>query len=394
MSKIGILGKILNGSTIPKEQGKYPAYGGNGIIKYVDKYNYNENTIIIGRVGANCGSVYISREKCWVTDNSLAFIVNDDYDADYVYYLLKMLNLNQFHIGSSQPLITQSIISNIDYNFELNKAIQCKISKKLMTIDEAISINEKLIENIEKYSTSLFDRWFMNFKIPDKYLNDKLELVWNDKMNKNIPSTWKIKKLKDVVSKEKNAIVDGPFGTQMKIEEYVSDGVPVYEMGYLNGRFISNTINNYITKDKYDKIKRSSVKNGDIIISKTGTLGLLGIVKDEVHENGIIVSRLAKITPDPKIIGKYALLIYLKKLNDSGYWMKKSSGSTMPILNNELIGDVEIIIPDNDLYNIFENHVSPLYDKMYSLQKINDKLEEYKQLILPLFINNKLKIEE
>ena len=87
MSKLSSVLTVLNGSTIPKEPGSIPAYGGNGIIKYVNKSNYKKNTIIIGRVGANCGSVNISREDCWVTDNSLAVIVNEGNDPYYFYYL-------------------------------------------------------------------------------------------------------------------------------------------------------------------------------------------------------------------------------------------------------------------------------------------------------------------
>ena len=37
--KLGDIGITLNGETIPSENGIYPAYGGNGIIKRVDKIN-------------------------------------------------------------------------------------------------------------------------------------------------------------------------------------------------------------------------------------------------------------------------------------------------------------------------------------------------------------------
>ena len=114
MSKISKLGKILNGKSIPSEKGIYPAFGGNGVIGHVNKFNFDENTVVIGRVGANCGAVHFSDDKCWVTDNALAFIV-ENANPYYVYLLLQFLNLNKYHIGSSQPLLTQNIISNIDF---------------------------------------------------------------------------------------------------------------------------------------------------------------------------------------------------------------------------------------------------------------------------------------
>lgn len=393
MSKIGELGKILNGSTIPKGIGQYPAYGGNGIVKYVDKYNYDGIVIIIGRVGANCGSVHICNGKCWVTDNSLAFLVDEQHDPYYVYYLLKLINLNRFHIGSSQPLITQSIISNIEFNYEKDKYKQNKISKILKKIDKEISLNNLIIYNIEKFAEKLFEHWFLQFKVPKKYTNNKeISLVWNENLKLMIPEKWKLLELKDVISQEKNALVDGPFGTQLKISEYVDSGIPVYEMEYLNGRFVVDEIKNFITEEKYESIKRSTVKNGDIIISKTGTLGLLGIVNSK-YEKGIIVSRLAKITPNEKFMGKYCLLNFLKLIDKSGYWLMKSSGSTMPILNNELIGKLKILVPDYDLFNKYEEIVSPFYQKMFIIQNKNKQLHNYIDFIAPLMIVKKIEVE-
>ncbi len=99
------------GKTRPDSDGSFPVYGGNGILGYCDLYN-NENVIIIGRVGAYCGSVYYEPNKCWISDNALYAI--DKLDAlIYDYYLLKSLQLNSRHIGTGQPLITQGLLNKI-----------------------------------------------------------------------------------------------------------------------------------------------------------------------------------------------------------------------------------------------------------------------------------------
>lgn len=43
--KLGDVGVVLNGDSIPSEEGIYPAYGGNGIIKQVSRYNYNVSDV-------------------------------------------------------------------------------------------------------------------------------------------------------------------------------------------------------------------------------------------------------------------------------------------------------------------------------------------------------------
>ncbi len=238
MNKLSDLGSVLNGAPVPTSKGIYPAYGGNGILKFVNCYNYPENTIIIGRVGANCGSVNISDNKCWVSDNSLAFIVNKNNDPYYVYYLLKQLDLNKFHIGSSQPLITQTIINNIEYKYTKDKSTQAKLVEILKHIDDKIDKNNQINSKLENLVKTIYDYWFLQFEFPDEngkpYKSSGGEMVWNDELKKEIPEGWEVKKISEILSKI-------PSTENIKKNEYKSDGaIPIidqsteYICGYTN----------------------------------------------------------------------------------------------------------------------------------------------------------------
>lgn len=104
--------KFSNGKKRPDETGTTPLYGGNGILDWVESSNY-KNLIIIGRVGAYCGSLYIEPGRCWISDNAIAAIPKQSKNY-YAYLLLKKYNLNNMHIGSSQPLLTQGILNSIE----------------------------------------------------------------------------------------------------------------------------------------------------------------------------------------------------------------------------------------------------------------------------------------
>lgn len=110
----GVLSDIMivgAGKTRPESGNRYPVYGGNGILDYADDYN-DENSIIIGRVGAYCGSVYYEPSKCWVSDNAL-YAKSKFNSPLYTYYLLRSLNLNSRHSGTGQPLITQGLLNKL-----------------------------------------------------------------------------------------------------------------------------------------------------------------------------------------------------------------------------------------------------------------------------------------
>ncbi len=117
------LATFYNGKSRPKENGHIPIYGGNGILGYTDKFNYAGKSIIIGRVGAYCGSLYYENKEIWVSDNALLVKPKIESHTHYLYYLLKTLDLNSMAEGSSHPLITQTLLKSIDVTIASNERI-------------------------------------------------------------------------------------------------------------------------------------------------------------------------------------------------------------------------------------------------------------------------------
>lgn len=71
--RMGCLGDICefsNGKLKEPSSGEIPIYGGNGIVGYCEEYNAS-NIVVIGRVGINCGCLYLEEDNCWVNDNAI-----------------------------------------------------------------------------------------------------------------------------------------------------------------------------------------------------------------------------------------------------------------------------------------------------------------------------------
>ncbi|CAK0759190.1 type I restriction enzyme, S subunit [Gammaproteobacteria bacterium] len=112
--KLELIMKLSNGKSRPNSSGLIPVYGGNGILDYTDQSNYEDESIIIGRVGAYCGSLFFENNKIWVSDNALHAKARNDQENYFLFYLLKTLDLNSFAEGSSHPLLTQTLLNSID----------------------------------------------------------------------------------------------------------------------------------------------------------------------------------------------------------------------------------------------------------------------------------------
>lgn len=150
-----------NGKKRPSVKGLIPVYGGNGIMDFVNTYN-DENCIAIGRVGAYCGCVYLTKGKVWISDNAISAKANNNADNVFLYYLLGSLNLNRHRIGGAQPLMTQDLIGRIKISLPSLEE-QRSIASILSNIDEKIAVNCRICEHLEAQAQALFKHWFIDF---------------------------------------------------------------------------------------------------------------------------------------------------------------------------------------------------------------------------------------
>jgi type I restriction enzyme S subunit len=99
-----------------EESKPFPVYGGNGVMGYSDQFLTATEAIVIGRVGAYCGSVYVCPPQSWVTDNALYHRdpVSQRASLHFLAELLAHLKLNRLHRQGAQPLITQGSIQALD----------------------------------------------------------------------------------------------------------------------------------------------------------------------------------------------------------------------------------------------------------------------------------------
>ena len=159
IERLNKLVEFKNGKKRPTEKGVIPVYGGNGILGYTNQFNAERNNLIIGRVGAYCGCVYKCNGKCWISDNAIVGNVRRNADYNFAYYLLKSLKLNKRHIGSGQPLMTQSILNSIEVEVP-GYSTQKRIGKILNDIDSQIDANNRTNDNLLEISKTIFSNDF------------------------------------------------------------------------------------------------------------------------------------------------------------------------------------------------------------------------------------------
>ncbi|GBE17010.1 EcoKI restriction-modification system protein HsdS [bacterium BMS3Abin15] len=117
VGKYNDLVDVVTGKGIKKEDlissGQYKVLGANGEIGRTDVYLFNESIILTGRVGT-LGTIYISKGKVWISDNVLISKAKSEENFYFAYFNLRRFNFDSLNRGSTQPLITQTDLKNIE----------------------------------------------------------------------------------------------------------------------------------------------------------------------------------------------------------------------------------------------------------------------------------------
>ncbi|MFZ3091184.1 MAG: restriction endonuclease subunit S [Nitrospirota bacterium] len=140
------------------DEGEYLVYGGNGIAGRHSEFMYEEEKLIIGRVGVHCGNAHTTKPKSWITDN--AFVVSFDkksIDIKFLFHLIWFLNLNKYSSSTAQPVISQGKLYPIEISIPEKKEEQQKIVEEIESrlsvaeeVEEAIDINLKRSERLRQ----------------------------------------------------------------------------------------------------------------------------------------------------------------------------------------------------------------------------------------------------
>lgn len=411
---------IRNGKSSPSRAitGEYPVYGSNGIIGYSDEYNANENTIIIGRVGSYCGSVYISGKKCWVTDNAIIGTAKNENESHFWFYLLKKIDLNNYSTGSGQPLINQTIINTISVTIPKLSEKRVAIGHFLRHFDQKINLSLNINQSLEQMSQTLFKSWFVDFDpvidnaldagnpIPEamqsraelrqkvrnsadfKPLLAEIRSLFPSEFEETepgwLPKGWKHGNLNDVTK-----ILSG---FAFKSKDFGDEGKSVIKIKNIN---IDKTIDIDHTQKISDivakDVKRFQLFDADILVAMTGaTVGKFGILASKNHEEYYLNQRVAKFETDKKAY----LYCILNQESTERFIINTAQGSAQPNISAKDILSIPLTLPSNEIITIFNTFVDPLFYRMIANTKVSLSLTELRDTLLPKLISGELSLED
>lgn len=295
----------------------------------------------------------------------------DNINIDFIYYLMQTISYrNETH-----------------KRYWISEYAKQKLN--LPPLEEQGRIVEKIEELFSDIDNGIKDLKTAQAQIK-QYRQSVLKSAFEGKLYKT--SEWKEVDIKKIISREKNALKAGPFGSALKKEIYVANGYKIYgqEQVISQNPFLGNY---YINEEKYQQLISCSVKPLDILISLVGTIGKVLILPKGI-EKGIINPRLIKVTLDvdqylPAFFKLYFESQYLRSL-----FKTKAHGATMDVLNLSILKEIPFPLPTIPEQQQIVAEIEKRFAVADEMEKaVNDSLlqaEKLKQSILKQAFAGKL----
>lgn len=133
----------------------------------------------------------------------------------------------------------------------------------------------------------------------------------------------------------------GPFGTQVKQEEYVSDGVPLINPSHLSGGRLAPEPKVSVSSSKAENLSRFALSPGDVVVARRGELGRAAVVYPE-DLPALCGTGSLRIRPDyDRALPEYIHLVVSSQ--EAGRELEQLSvGATMGNLNERLLGEMHV----------------------------------------------------
>jgi type I restriction enzyme, S subunit len=362
--------------------GSYPLYGSGGIMRYVEKSIYEEESILIPRKGTLSNLFYVN-EPFWSVDTLFWSKIKQDLVLPkYLYYTLKTYNLAELNVGSAVPSLTTEVLNKVLISIPV-KNTQTAITEILSSLDDKIELNNKINQELESLAQTLFKQWFIDFEFPNEngepYKSSGGEMM--DSVLGMIPKGWEVGFLNKIASLDKENVK--PYENTEK--QYFHYSLPDFD----NGKKPSITNGKEILSSKY-KITPYS-----ILVSKLNPrIPRVWIITD-CDENSICSTEFQVIKPKKL---EYFSFICTVCSSDAFFDSLKSkvtgTSNSHQRVNPKDIINYKCPIPQDDIILKFDSIIGDVFIEKNNNIIENSSLITTRDTLLPKLISGELEINE
>ena len=347
----------------------------------------NPQDIIYTRTG-QIGLAFRGMQGVVHNNSFIVSLKTDELEKDYLYTVLNSnfvkKQANSQAKNSVQPDLTHTMFKSIVIPVHDSREEQNRISKIINNINQKIQTNIQINQELEAMAKTLYDYWFVQFDFPDQngkpYKSSDGKMVYHPELKREIPEGWEVEKIENIAQ-------TGSGGTPKSTNvSYYSNGeIPWINSGELEQTVITST-SNFITEEGLNNSSAKLFPSGTILVAMYGaTAGKVSFLTFEASTNQAICAIM---------LTDIRMRYYLKNVIEDlyQYLVKLSTGSARDNLSQDMIRNIKVVIPSNDILDRFYDFSNNIIKEITKKQQENEQLTQLRDWLLPMLMNGQVKV--
>ena len=396
-----ILGDGLHGTPKYDNAGEYAFINGNNLAdghiviktdtKRVVKSEYEkhkkdltERTVLVS-INGTLGNVAVyNGEKVILGKSACYFNVAEHCDVQFMRYVVSSPRFKQYinAVATGTTIKNVSLKQMREYAFPIPELVEQKrIARVLYSLDQKISTNRQINDNLLRQAQLLFQSWFVDYQpFGGQRPNDWTEGVFAD-------------------------IVDFSNGYAFKSKELLDAPLPdcyrVFKQGHIfrGGGFNPDGTKSWYPRCKADGLKKYVLKKGDILMAMTDMKDNVQILGNtaimEVDDQYIVNQRVGVLRCKKERGISYPYVFLLTNGKEFLLDLRSRANSGVQVnLSSTEIKNSPIYIAPRHVYDEFTNIVLPMFESMISNDIQNQQLAELRDTLLPKLMSGELEVTD
>ncbi|HAV5522775.1 restriction endonuclease S subunits-like protein [Acinetobacter baumannii] len=331
------------------DEGDIPVYGTGGVMRYVDQYLYEGESILIGRKGTIDQPKYVN-EKFWTVDTLFYTEIKKNALPLFLFQHALQVNWLGLNEATGVPSLNTTSINNVDIYLPSNEE-QTKIASFLSAVDEKISQLTQKHELLSQYKQGMMQKLFsqqLRFKADDgsefgEWEETTLGEIGTFKSGQGFPEQFQGGK----------------------------DGIPFFkvsDMNILGNEKIMKVANNYVNSEAITKMKAKVIDNEAIIFAKVGAA--IFLERKRLAKNFLIDNNMMAYLSNQK-----TNIMFLKQFLDNIKLSKFVQVGALPSYNSSDLAIIPISLPCLEEQTKIANFLSAIDQK---IDVVSEQLEQAK----------------
>ena len=348
---------------------------------------YQRGDVLIANIRPYLKKVWFADIDGGASPDVLVFRAKDGHSPSFLYAILLQDSFFDYVMqgtkGSKMPRGDKEQI--LRYEMPTFSCSEESIGTFFLNLDRKIHLNERINQNLEAMAKQLYDYWFVQFDFPNEdgkpYKSSGGEMVWNEKLKRDIPALWETKVIEDIAD-----VYNGATPSTVNEQNYGGDIVWITpkDLSDQKQKFVYQGERN-ISQAGYNSCSTHLLPPNTILMSSRAPIGLLSIAKTELCTNQGFKSFVPKAENISTYL-YYYLNIHIKQIEQLG------TGTTFKEVSREDVLKIPILKPSDTILDLWEERVSALNNKQFEIQKENEYLTKQRDGLLPLLMNGQISV--